>query len=81
MVAYMAEQGDRIMTVKEIAEEYDLTEFSVARILRSKKVANVTKFSNKKGYRVPEKDWKTFYFRRALITGPEVEDEHTDAQK
>lgn len=80
MVAYMAEQQDRIMTVKEIAEEYGLTEFSVARILRSKKVANVIKFSNKTGYRVPEKDWKAYFYRRARVTGPEVEDEGSDAQ-
>ncbi|MGZ6320252.1 MAG: helix-turn-helix domain-containing protein [Ktedonobacterales bacterium] len=79
-------QKDRLMTVDEIAAEYDLSEATVRRYLRSKRVGNVIKFSNRGGYRVHESDWKKFLLRDRSYTGEipddaEDENEGEDAQK
>lgn len=84
MVAYMSdtEQEGRILTVKEIAKEYGLNEFSVSRILRRNEVANVFQYSRRTGYRVPEKDWRDYWFKKGRKTGPVVDGaSDADAQK
>lgn len=52
--------GDQLLTVKDIMAEWGLGRVSVLNILGSGEVPNTFKFSRRTGYRVPRRDWEAY---------------------
>lgn len=56
----MPDEGDRLLTIKEIEREWGLSYHTIQRTLQTGVVPNTLKYSNRGGYRVRRRDWETY---------------------